>query len=84
MTEGALTIYRKFVRKFAEQYAEVLVNIHEEYIKPFEKKSDSSDKYKATPEISIPEVKKTNIMPKVDQVSVDDIKLEEKTEASSK
>ena len=79
MTEGALTIYRKFVRKFAEQYAEVLVNIHEEYIKPFEKKSDSSDKKKATPE-----VKKTNIMPKVDQVSVDDIKLEEKTEASSK
>ena len=85
-SEGALHVYRKIVRPFADNWGELLHELDQEFIKPYEKISDSSS-MKAEKE-----VRKTTIgdhEPKepdvqssekgsTEPVSTDQIKLEEK------
>ena len=80
-SEGAAHIYKRFVKPFAQKYGEILTELDNEFIKPYEPQDESVSDKKVEKE-----VKKTVIndyQPKKpetssDQVSPNDIKLEEK------
>lgn len=85
-SDGALHVYRKIVRPFADNYGDLLYELDQEFIKPYEKISESSEN-KAEKEvrktaINDNEPKKPDVQSSekssTEPVSTDQIKLEEK------
>ena len=80
-SEGALHVYKKIVKPFAENWGEFLQEIDQEYIKPFEKAQDDDSTMraeKAVKKTAVSEPKVTSDKGSSEPVSTDEIKLEEK------